>query len=76
MSNTSISSFRQNNYRVICKDTLALNNRIRDISSYSAQLASTSMPPSATENAQKAHVMLTTGKCSDTQDALFACKGR
>lgn len=76
MSNTFISSFCQNNYCVSGKDTSALNNRIRDISSYSALLASTSMPPSASENSQKAHIMLIRGECFDTQDALFACKGR
>lgn len=42
-ANTFISSFCQNNHRIICKDTLALNNKIRAISSYSAQLQSTSI---------------------------------
>lgn len=65
-TNTFISSFCQNKHCVICKDTLALNNKIRAISSYSAQLKSTSMPPSTHTALMKAHVMLTKGKCFDT----------
>lgn len=42
-TNTFISSFCQNNHCIICKDTLALNNKIRAISCYSAQLQSTSV---------------------------------
>lgn len=64
-TNTFISSFCQNNHCVICKDTLALNNKIRAISSYSAQLKSTSMPSTHTAP-MKAHAMLTKGNCFET----------
>lgn len=62
-TNTFISSFCQNNHCAICKDTLALNNKVRAISSYSAQLQSTSMPPFTHTASREEHGMLTKGKC-------------
>lgn len=71
MTNTIKSSFCQNNHCIICKDTSALN-KIRVISSYSALLGSTSVPPSLTQLSWK-HMW-----CSSKANALMLlahCKG-